>query len=135
MKIFPLNKLYLSQSKIKNAGRGVFADINIKKDELIEMCPVYVFPRSDYLTLKKTSLRNYYFMWGKVTVAICFGFGSFYNHSYDANATYKKQIKDQTIEFIAVRDIQEDEEILVNYNYGKPLEKRKLWIKGVKPAL
>lgn len=69
-------------------------------------------------------------MWGKTTVGICFGLGSLYNHSYQANATYKKQIKEQLIEFIAIRDIEKDQEITVNYNYGHPDDKTKLWIKS-----
>lgn len=128
----PSQKIYTAQSKIPKASRGVFASQFIKKGESIEICPVLVFPRKDYKKLKETELRNYYFMWGKVTVAVCFGYGSLYNHSYQANATYKKDIQGKTIQFIAVKDIVQDEEILVNYNYGKPDEKKKLWIKSIK---
>ena len=74
-------------------------------------------------------------MWGKSTSAICFGFGSYYNHSYKPNATYKKEIKKQIIRFIAIRDIKKNEEITVNYNYGKQKSKKRLWIKSIKPYL
>ena len=132
--IKPSNSIYLSKSLVLKAGRGIFANKEIKKDELIERCPVFVLPRRDYPIIKKTTLRNYYFMWGKTTAAICFGYGSLYNHSYKANATYKKLIKEQMIEFVAIKDIRKDEEIVVNYNYGNTGDKSTLWIKSIKPA-
>lgn len=129
----PSVKVYLSKSKITKAGRGVFATKPIKKGEVIEKCPVFVLPRKDYPSIKKTELRNYYFMWGKATAAICYGYGSLYNHSYQPNATYKKKIKDELIEFTAIKDIKKGEEIAVNYNYGDPDDRRPLWIKDIKP--
>jgi len=130
----PSDKIYLSKSKIQKAGMGVFASKLIKKVEVVENCPVFVLPRKDYPIIKKTALRNYYFMWGKATSAICFGYGSFYNHSYQPNATYKKKIKDKVIEFIALKDIKKSEEITVNYNYGNADDKSRLWIKEIKPS-
>lgn len=132
--IRPSSNIYISKSKISKAGRGVFAATDIKKNEIIEYCPLFILPREDYPVVKKTALRNYYFMWGKITAAICFGYGSFYNHSYKANATYKKLTKKQAIEFIALRDIKKGEELLVNYNYGNPNSKKKLWIESIKPS-
>ena len=127
-------KVYIAKSKVKNAGRGVFAARNLKRGEVIERCPVLVLPRNDYLLVKKTELRNYYFMWGKSTSAICFGYGSMYNHSYESNATYRKRIKEKIIDFIAIKSLKKGEEITVNYNYGKPKDKRTLWIKSIKSA-
>ena len=132
--VVPSNKVFVARSKIKGAGRGVFAKKDIKKGEYIEGCPVLVLPRKDYLTVKKTALRDYYFMWGKTTAGICFGYGSMYNHSYNANATYRKLIKAWIVEFVAVKDIKRGEEITINYNYGKPDDKKRLWIKSIKPA-
>lgn len=37
--IKPSNKIYTAQSKVKNAGRGVFALTAIKKREVIEISP------------------------------------------------------------------------------------------------
>ena len=125
-------KIEVKKSQIPQAGRGVFARDLIKKNEIIEDCPVLVVPRKDYPILKKTILHNYYFMWGKVTCGICFGFGSFYNHSYKPNATYKKDTQNNIIKFIAIKDIKKNEEITVNYNYGNPDNKKSLWIKDIK---
>jgi len=130
-RLIPSTKIFLSESRIPKAGLGVFANRLIKKGEVIEECPVFVLPRKDYPTVKKTILRNYYFMWGKSTSGICFGYGSYYNHSYKPNATYKKNIKAKTIKFVSLINIKKDEEITVNYNYGKPNEKKRLWIKEI----
>lgn len=127
------NRIFIAKSKIKGSGRGVFAKEDFKNGETIESCLVFVLPQRDYLAVKTTALRDYYFMWGKNTAAICFGYGSMYNHSYHPNAAYKKLTKDQIIEFIAVKDIKIGEEITVNYNYGDPDDNRKLWIKSIKP--
>ena len=130
-KVISSLKIEVRKSQIPKAGRGVFARELIKKNEAIEECPVLVVPRKDYPTLKKTILRNYYFMWEKVTCGICLGFGSIYNHSYKPNTTYKKDIKNHIIRFVAIRDIKQGEEITVNYNYGDPNDKKSLWIKNI----
>jgi len=138
-KLAPASKIYISKSKIPKAGRGVFAASPIKKGELIERCPVLVVKGGDVPRLKPTILKSYYFIWHKpkkiaTKVGICLGFGSIYNHSYEPNATYKKNLKEETIDFVAIRPIQRGEEITVNYNYGKPNDKSALWIKEIRPA-
>ncbi len=124
-------RVKIGKSKIVGAGRGVFAEHLIKKGEIIEYCPVLILPKKDYPIVKKTLLKNYYFMWGKVTCGICLGFGSLYNHSYEPNATYKKDIKKQLIRFFSIKDIKKGKEITVNYNYGNSQSKKKLWIKDI----
>ena len=109
-----------------------------KKNEVIEECPVLVLSGKDVHILKNTLLKNYYFIWHMpkriaTKVAICLGFGSLYNHSYEPNATYKKNFKKETISFVALRNVKRGEEITVNYNYGNPKDKSRLWIKSIKP--
>jgi SET domain-containing protein len=138
MKLFPSSKIFLDKSDIENAGRGVFANKKISKDEVIEVCPIILINEKEVQDLRKTELHNYYFMWGDDKAnhkgAICLGFGSLYNHSYTPNATYRKNKSDGTIEFIAIKDITSNEEISVNYNYGNPEDKSKLWIEEIPPA-
>lgn len=128
-------KVSVQQSLILKAGLGIFAQQNINSNETIETCPVLVLPRIDYPLVKQTILRNYYFMWGKTTCAICFGYGSFYNHSYTPNATYLKNIKDKTITFSAIKPIKKGEEITVNYNYGNSDDHSSLWIADIPKPL
>lgn len=135
--LFPSNNIYLAQSSIPKAGRGVFAKNQIKKGEIIEVCPVIELSKSDYPHIKQTLLRNYYFMWSdkQDIVALGLGFSSLYNHSYDdVNATYIKNFSEHTITFKALRDIQKDQEILVNYNFGNPDDKTPLWITDIPQA-
>lgn len=148
-------KIYLAKSQIPRAGRGVFALTAIRQGEFIERCPIIETPTRDYQHLRKTELRNFYFLWNKTTrpinqnlwsrnskfkirnkkAAIALGYGSLYNHSYNPNATYKKNFKGKTIDFIAIRPIKKGEEITVNYNLGDPSNQSPLWIKSIKPPL
>lgn len=132
----PPAKIHLADSQIENAGRGVFASADIAEGEVIETCPILEVPPEDYDHLKTTTLRNYYFMWGEdeKQAVICLGYGSLYNHSYEPNATYKKDVEAKTITFIAIKAIKAGEEINVNYNYGKPDDKSTLWIEDIPPA-
>ena len=129
MKLDPPSNIYLSDSQLADAGRGVFARQGISKGELIESCPIIFLSKKDYPLAKKTELLNYYFLnKPEDRAAIALGYGSIYNHSYEPNATYKKRLEKGFIDFVAIENIKADEEITVNYNYGNPKDKKKLWI-------
>lgn len=127
--IYPPKKIYLSKSKIKNAGRGVFASQDIGKNDIIEICPTLEVPANDVFNLKESILVTYYFSFDddKDMLFIALGYGSIYNHSYEPNTTYKKISKDNVLEFKAIKDIRKGEEITVNYNSGDPNNKSQLW--------
>ena len=129
----PSLNVYVSDSKIPNAGRGVFAAIAFLMGDTIEECPILDLPEVDYPLLKKTALRNYYFMWDDTNTksVLALGYGMLYNHSYNPNATYEKDIQNGFVIFKAIRNIAKDEEITVNYNYGIPDDKSKLWIADI----
>jgi len=129
----PAVKIYIDTSKTPDAGRGVFAKERIEKGELIEQCPVVALEDpKDRDRLRKTGLVNYYFLWGETRTyaAICLGWGSVYNHSFEPNARYEKAMEDRRMDFYALRDIEPGEEILVNYN-GAPENKTPLRIPGI----
>lgn len=99
-------------------GRGVFASKAIKAGELVELCPVILF-HLHYKALPKT-IKSYVFNWevlaGKNrTHALALGYGSFYNHNNPANMRYEADAANDLIRFIAVRDIDVDEELTINY--------------------
>ena len=124
-------KTFVSKSQIPKAGRGVFASKNIKKGELIEVCPVIKMSRNDPSNVDGAALVEYFFHFGATqtsttAIAVVLGHGSLYNHSYEPNATYKKKPADKTVEFFALKNIKKGEEITTNYNYGNPNDKRKL---------
>lgn len=125
--------VYLEDSPLPGAGRGVFAKDPIPAGALIEQCPVVALTDTrDRNRLRKTGLVNYYFLWGDTRdhAAICLGWGSVYNHSFEPNARYEKMMDDRRMDFYALRDIAPGEEILVNYN-GAPDNLTPLRIPGI----
>lgn len=116
-KILPSDKIYISQSKILSAGRGVFAKVDIMKGEVIEQCPFIEFPEDDALVINDSMLIAYIYYLGKnkERSMILLGFGSIYNHSDKPNAKYKERYKDNIVDFIAINQIKKNEEITVNY--------------------
>jgi len=132
-KLFASDKVYVSRSRISGAGRGVFAKYNIKKNEIIETCPIIEISKHDTAILNESNLVTYFFYFGKnkQRFAIALGFGSIYNHTYKPNAEYTINLKEDAINFIALRNIKKDDEITFNYNNGNPKDKIPLWIDGV----
>ena len=112
--------------KVKGKGRGVFARRAIAEGEVIETCPVLVFPTEEVRSGPAwTRLGEYCFEWGRGTVALALGYGSLYNHSYEPNARYE-DVAGPTKRFVAVRDIATGEEITVNYN-GEERDRSPVW--------
>jgi uncharacterized protein len=109
-------------------GRGVFAAKNIKEGHIIEKCPILIIPSKEEDIIDNTIFKNYWFNWEEEPgmSAIALGYGSLYNHSYNPNAIYKKNIEKKEIEFISLKNIEEGEEITINYN-GYENDKSPLW--------
>jgi hypothetical protein len=122
MKLIASDMVYVDKSDIPNAGRGVFAKRIIKKGENIESCPIIEVPKNDMSSLGESILVTYFFYFGrnKQRLAVALGFGSIYNHSYNPNATFKINLKDAIIHFVALNDIKKDEEITFNYYHESP---------------
>jgi uncharacterized protein len=127
--LIPSEKIYSAPSVIQ--GLGIFARVPIKKDEVIEVCPVIEIPEEELSDLVKTKLLEYYFAWGEdfKSGVLVLGYGSLYNHTYSPNAKYIKELENSQVKFIALKEIKADEEILVNYN-GHPEDKTKLWFEA-----
>ena len=128
-KLLTSDKVYISQSRILNAGRGVYARRDIKKDEIIEKCPVIVVPKYDMANLRESVLVTYFFYFGKKRqrLAVALGFGSIYNHTHKPNAKYKIKPSENAMEFIALSNIMKDDEITIHYNSLNPNNKIPLW--------
>lgn len=106
-------------------GRGIFAARNIKQDEFIEESPVIIIPKVEWQQMSECVLMNYIFRWNE-DKALALGYGSLYNHSYTPNVGYFTNIENQSIDFYAMKDICEGEELMVNYN-GDPEDQSPLW--------
>lgn len=101
--------------KSAHRGRGVFARRLIPAGTIIEEVPVIVLPVTDlWKAAGLDVLQHYVFHWRDGRVAIALGYGSLYNHSYQPNARCE-DLGPQKKRFIALREIQADEEITFNY--------------------
>ncbi|MBS1512490.1 MAG: SET domain-containing protein-lysine N-methyltransferase [Bacteroidetes bacterium] len=116
-------KRILYIKNISGKGRGVCCTTLIKKDEVIEVCPVLVTHAPDQEALKTSRLVDYFFNFNKEegTLALALGFGSLYNHAVFSNAAYSLDQEQQTMTYYALEDIPAGKEICINYGgeYGK----------------
>ncbi|HVT00745.1 MAG TPA: SET domain-containing protein-lysine N-methyltransferase [Patescibacteria group bacterium] len=128
-KILSPNKIYVAPSDIAKSERGVFARDDIKKGELIEICPIIELSEHDTSEINDNILITYLYYFGKKKeqAAVALGFGSIYNHTRKPNATYEIKEKEGVIEFTAIENIKKDEEITVNYNHANPYDKTPMW--------
>lgn len=118
--------IYVANSAIH--GRGVFTAEPLSAGDIIEICPVIVLPPEQLTIIHNSKLHDYYFLWGpdQDRPAIALGYGSIYNHAYEANANYRFDYVNNTIDFFAVKPIAAGEEITVNYN-GEPNNTQPVW--------
>lgn len=96
----------------------MFAGENISKGEIIESSPVIVFPEAEWKQIEETIFTYYCYLWGEdyKDGALVLGSGSLYNHSYKPNADYIRHEDSKLMDYVALRDIEEGEEITINYN-------------------
>ena len=94
-------------SKIHN--KGVFANYNIKKGDLIEIAPYIVIT-------DKNGVNEYVYLYTKTnTFCLVFGYGSVYNHSANNNVDFYVDNENNNFEYYANRDIKKGEELFVTY--------------------
>ena len=91
-------------------SRGVFANKDYKKDDVIEICPTITEETSKFQGI----LKDYIFKYDDKYSSLAFGFCSMYNHSDNYNALWNVLSKDQ-IKFYASKDIKKGEEIFTSY--------------------
>jgi len=109
------SNLYIGNSKIH--GRGVFSNLEIKPESIIETCPV-IKMKLEELVFRKSLVLNYYpFLIDerKGYGGIVLGYGSLYNHSKNFNTIYYYDPKRKVMIYEALCKIKSDEEITINY--------------------
>lgn len=99
--------------------RGLLAARDIRKGEVIERCPVVLIPVEQEEALEATIFSTYYFLWDDTHYALALGYGSLFNHSYQANVTFDHDFEGQQVIFSAAKDVKKGEELMINYN-GEP---------------
>jgi len=114
--------------KTGEMGRGVFTKAPIAANTIIETSPVIVMSSEERKLLDQTLLHDYIFEWGPDNKQCCMalGFVAVYNHSYKSNCEYEMNFENETIRIKTVREIEEGEELFINYN-GDWNNAKKLW--------
>lgn len=90
---------------------------DIKRNEVIEVCPLILVPMKEHGHIKRTKIYYYFFEYSDKYFAIVLGYGALYNHSYSPNSKYIFNYKTKTIKVVAIKNIKKGEEIFFNYNY------------------
>ena len=105
-------KISVKQSLIPNSGRGVFAEKDFKRGEVIEVCPLLTDYKKNFANSK---IKDYTFKskFKPDQEVIVFGMCSMYNHSDNFNVGHNQDPENMI--FTAVRDIKKGEELYVNY--------------------
>ena len=115
--------------KKSDYGRGVFATQFIKKGSLVEVCPVIPLSSRESRHVAETALDSYIFEWigprqplttpvEKWTgVCMALGYGALYNHSFTPNMRWRHALKDKSLRFYAIRNIELGEELTHSYNW------------------
>ena len=116
-------------------GKGAFAKKDIKKKTVIDIANVILIPNKEYKIIKKTVLYDYCYIWSdskkpEFENAITLSISQFINHSYEPNLRYLYDYKHKAIEFSAIREIKEGEELTVNYN-GLVKDKSPVWFEVI----
>jgi uncharacterized protein len=117
---------YVGWASAPGKGRGVMALKDIPAGTVFERCPVAIMPRTDMKDDNGEMLliNNYVFRWGAETAprktthmaAGVGGYGPLYNHSYAPNADLREDHENTLMEFFALRDIAQGEEITIDYD-------------------
>ena len=103
-------------------GKGAIAKKPIKKGTIVDIAYVIPIPNNEYKKVRKTVLYNYCYIWEdpkhmpEYKNAITLSISQFINHSYQPNLKYLYDYDNKAIEFSAIRDISQGEELTVNYN-------------------
>jgi len=99
-------------------GRGVFALVPFKKDEVIENFPAIVLSDNDQSLVWKKSdvMRRYFFIdVDNSCTCILLGYGSIYNHSKQANCRIENE-RPYQFRMVANTDIEPGDELLHDYH-------------------
>jgi SET domain-containing protein len=116
---FPPTKIYVKP--VEGKGLGVFAKEAIAEGETIEVCPLMSLGKTPG-NKTQDPFFNYRFSWprqgahnGNHDFVVAWGYGSLYNHSPRPNADWIDHATEKAFQIVAVKNIQPEEEICINY--------------------
>ena len=118
---FVSKSLEVKTSSIAGAGLGVFTNEDIGRHELVEVCPAIIFEYSIFAMFAQEMeaqhiLTDYIFKWPNGQTSVILGNGMMYNHSSNANLTWKyREHPPHAVEFWSKKPISAGEELFINY--------------------
>ena len=92
----------------------------LSRGSIVEACPALVLSVDDIRD--NGTLSCYVYDWGDERVALALGYGSLYNHSERPNAYAEIDHVRNMIIIKALRRIEADEEVTLNYGEDYPRE-------------
>lgn len=113
-------KAIYSIQMVDGMGRGIIAERDIKRGEIITNCELLVLSPEDTIKVNETDLKWYTFTFNADTKQDCLvmGDGEIFNHDDNANTLYglidwngRKLMR-----FQASRDIKKGEQLFIDYN-------------------
>lgn len=134
------DRFYLANSTIKKAGVGVFASVDLKKDDFLEIIGAMV--KKNSIADKCTSYANNYKFEARYENAdryvVPMGYAGMVNHTDDkekqnAIITHLKRTPNNEssggLVYLFTKDINKNEEILGNYgeNWSQKLQDKNDW--------
>lgn len=116
-KLFILNSsISVKDSKLLDGQKGLFAEKKYKENDVIDICPTIKILHSNIDPSSR--LNDYVFQSinDEDHVLVAMGYCGMINHSEEKqNATWIINKDDESIKMYAIRDINPEEEIYVNY--------------------
>ncbi|MFN4286382.1 MAG: SET domain-containing protein-lysine N-methyltransferase [Lacibacter sp.] len=111
-----LPSLYIAASPQR--GRGIFTNMPIPAETVVEVAPVIVMSAAERRLLDQTLLHDYIFEWGEdlTGCAMALGWIALYNHAPQSNCEYFMDFEEEIMFVKTVRAIAAGEELFVNYN-------------------
>lgn len=95
--------------------RGLIATHDIKKNTVIERCPVILIDTKYENFLEKTNLSSYYFIWDKRYHCIVLGYGGIFNHSEKNNVKFYRDVENKIMIFESIKNISKGDELFTDY--------------------
>lgn len=109
------NGVYPGSSKLKDAGTGVFSNVNFNLGDLVERVPVLPIPIKD---VSENILKDYVFMYDGENYGMALGYGAVYNHQNDPNISYNYTKDKKFMEYRAIKEVNKGDELFVSYGLG-----------------
>lgn len=113
--------LFFKNYKLKMSeemGRGLYACENIDRGSLISQCEILLLSPADTVKVNETELQFYTFKFDQTQDCLVLGDGEIFNHSDDANVSYKLEDFDgrKVMRFYATQTIPVGEQLFIDYS-------------------